>query len=412
MNMVRRILFSLAAAVAGVAMAVVACEAQAPASGQQEPATGAGLGTQPPAGAQQPAGGQPANGPVLKTDKAASPVELPVVVRDKKGELVTNLEKGQLTLTQDGRAQTIQSLTRADGPLRIGILVDTSRGMSGAMAAERKAAGEFLDAMLPDGTKNQAFLLHFDREVELLQDFTSARDKLHGELDDMGGTSTTRRDDSQGPETTSNPNTEGSSRHRGDDQLYDAIYLSADELMKDKAGRKVLVIFSSGADRGSKETMNDAIDAADHAGLTIYTIFFKGEQERSYNRDEFPRQRGGIGYPGGGGGYPGGGGGYPGGNPGGGRKQPEPKTASGVDGKKIMQEIANRTGGHAYEAKHTSDLDPIYKLIGDETHAQYLLAYTPDKPDTDGDFHKVVVTASEKDWTVSVPEGYYVKGSE
>jgi len=406
--MVRRIRFSFTAAVAGWAMVVVACGALPPASGQQAPDTGAGLGA--PA-SQTPAGGQqPADRPVLKTDKAASQqVELPVVVRDKKGELLTNLAQSQFTLTQDGRAQTIQSLTRADGPLRIGILVDTSRGMSGAMAAERKAAGEFLDAMLPDGTANQAFLLHFDREVELLQDFTSARDKLHGELEDMGATSTSKRDDSAGPETTTNPNTESSSRHRSDDQLYDAIYLSADELMKDKTGRKVLVIFSNGADRGSKETMNDAIDAADHAGLTIYTIFFKGEQERSYNKDEFPRQRGGIGYPGsGGGGYPGsGGGGYPGGSSGGGKKQPEPKTASGVDGRKIMQEIAGRTGGHAYEAKHTSDLDPIYKLIADETHAQYLLAYTPDKPDTDGAFHKVVVTPSDKDWTVSVAEGYY-----
>jgi VWFA-related protein len=399
--MVRRILFRLTAAMAGLAMAVVACVAMPPASGQQAPGTGAGLGAPAP---QTPASGQqPADRPVLKTQ-----VELPVVVRDKKGELVTNVAQSQLTLTQDGRAQTIQSLTKADGPMRIGILVDTSRGMSGAMQAERKAAGDFLDAMLPDGTRNQAFLLHFDRQVELLEDFTSARDKLHGELDEMGATSNAKHDDSEGPETTGNPNTESSSRHRGDDQLYDAIYLSADELMKDKAGRKVLVIFSNGADQGSKETMNDAIDAADRAGLTIYTIFFKGEQERSYNKGEFPRQRGGIGYPGsGGGGYPGGGGGYPGGNPGGGKKQPEPKTSSGIDGRKIMQEIASRTGGHAYEAKHTSDLDPIYKLIGDETRAQYLLAYTPDKPDTEGNFHKVAVTASEKDWTVSVPEGYY-----
>ncbi len=399
MWMVRRILFSFSGAL------LVSAAMALPAGAQQ--------GSNTPAADSQ-AGAQPSSGgPVLKTEKASAPVELPVVVRDKKGELVTSLEKSQLTLTQDGRAQTIQSLTRADGPLRIGILVDTSRGMSGAMAAERKAAGAFLDAMLPDGTKNQAFLLHFDREVELLQDFTSARDKLHTELDEMGGTSGAKHDDSEGPETTSNPNTESSSKHHGDDQLYDAIYLSADELMKDKTGRRVLVIFSNGADRGSKETMNDAIDAADHAGLTIYTIFFKGEQERSYNKDEFPRQRGGIGYPGsGGGGYPGGGGGYPGGSSGGGKKQPEPKTASGLDGRKIMQEIAGRTGGHAYEAKHTSDLDPIYKLIGDEMHAQFLLAYTPDKPDTEGNFHKVLVTASDKDWTVSVAEGYYPKGSE
>jgi len=69
-------------------------------------------------------------------------------------------------------------------------------------------------------------------------------------------------------------------RHGGT-QLYDAIYLASDELMKPKDGRKALVVFSDGADRGSKETLNDAVDAADRANVAIYTIYFKGEQESS-----------------------------------------------------------------------------------------------------------------------------------
>ena len=50
--------------------------------------------------------------------------------------------------------------------------------------------------------------------------------------------------------------------------------------MKPKDGRKALVVFSDGADRGSKETLNDAMDAAERANVSIYTIYFKGEQER------------------------------------------------------------------------------------------------------------------------------------
>src|SRR5208283_2027483 len=116
----------------------------------------------------------------------------------------------------------------------------------------------------------------------------------------------------------------------GGTQLYDAIFLAADELMKPKDGRKALVVFSDGEDRGSKENLNDAIDAADHANLAVYTVYFKGEQERQTG-EGFPggggRRGGGWpggaggNYPGGGGGYPGGGGGYPGGGggyPGGG----------------------------------------------------------------------------------------------
>ena len=353
-------------------------------------------------GAQQPAAGSASSA----AKAGGQQVALPGIVRDTKGALVPGVQKADLSLTQDGRAQTIESLSRdASGqPMLIGLMVDTSRAMGGAMEAERKAAGTFVDQVLPaDGNgKDQLFLLHFDREVELLEDLTGSRDKLHQEIEDMGATSS-RHDDTGGPETTGDDRTPTTNR-RATDQLYDAIYLASDEVMKDKKGRKVLVIFSDGGDHGSKETMNDAVDAADKAGLAIYTIFFKGEQEKS-SYAEYPGGHHGGGYPGGGGGYPGGGGGYPGG--GGGHKQPEPKSGNGIDGKKIMQEIASRTGGHAYEAKHTGDLEPIYKLIAEEVRNQYVLTYTPDKEDKDGGFHKVVVTASNKDWTVSAPEGYY-----
>ena len=68
---------------------------------------------------------------------------------------------------------------------------------------------------------------------------------------------------------------------------------------------------------------------------------------------------------------------------------------------------ATRTGGHAYEAKKGTDLEPIYKLIDQELRGQYLLTYTPDKPDTEGGFHKISLTTSNKEWTVSTREGYY-----
>lgn len=341
----------------------------------------------------------------------ARQVVLPVTVRDKHGALVTGVQKSDLSLTEDGHPQTIQSLTRdSDQPFRIGLLVDTGKAMAGAMPAERKAAAEYVDALLPASgdSKNQAFLIHFDREVELLRDFTNSREKLHNELDNMGATHP-QQTEAQASETADE---QGSGhRARSGDQLYDAIYLACDELMKGQPGSKALIVFSNGADHGSKETMNEAVDAADRAGVAVYTIFFKGESENNQNNGIGRGNRRGGGYPGGGGGYPGGGGGYPGGGGGypggGGRKTPEPTSATGIDGKKIMQEIAARTGGHAFEAKRTGDLDPIYKLIDEEMRGQYLLAYTPDKPDTEGGFHKIAVTTDKKDWTVATREGYY-----
>jgi VWFA-related protein len=244
-------------------------------------------------------------------------------------------------------------------------------------------------------------LIHFDREVELLEDFTNSRAKLHQDLDEMSATPPPRADASEGPETTDNPNTSGR-RRRGGTQLYDAIFLAADELMKGKEGRKALVLFSDGADRGSKETLNDAVDAADRANLAVYTIFFKGEEEQQNSGFPGGGRHGGMG-----GSYPGGGGGWPGSGGGGRRGGQEPRGANGVDGKKIMQEIATRTGGHAYEAKKPADLDAIYKLIEEELRSQYLLTYTPDKVDTEGGFHKILLKANKDDYIVSTREGYY-----
>lgn len=345
--------------------------------------------------------------PTLQTPAAPTEVILPVTVRDKKGELVNTLQKSDLTLTVDGHAQPIESLTRgSDRPFRIGLLVDTSRSMDSALKAEGTAAGHFVDSMLPAKTDsaNRIFLIHFDREVELLEDFTAAPDKLHNELDDLGPTHPTRNRD-EGPETTDNPLPPVRPGHNGT-QLYDAIYLAANELMKNQHGHKALIVFSDGADHGSKVTMNDAVDAADRAGLAIYTIFFKGQSERERDPFSQPQRRGGIGFPGGGGGYPGG---YPGG--GSGRRTPEPTSATGIDGRKIMQEIATRTGGHAYLAKRTADLDPIYKLIDQELRNQYQLTYKPAKSMDDGAFHKVAITTGQKDWSVSTREGFYYPGT-
>jgi VWFA-related protein len=377
--------------------------------------------------AQQPAAQQPAsNQPVATLKIQAREVVLPVTVRDKKGALVTSLKISDFTLTEDSRTQTIKSFTReSNQPFRLGLLVDTSRSVSGAMEEERKAAGKFVDLMLPadpkaaDAKKDEAFLIHFDREVELLEDFTNSRNKLHHELDGMGPTRAAR-DDSQGPETTGDDRSSGETHARrgGGTQLYDAIYLASDELMKPKDGRKALVVYSDGVDRGSKETLNDAVDAADRANVAIYTIYFKGEQEGGGNSG-YPGsggRRGGMGgggYPGGGGGggYPGGGGGgYPGG--GGGGRRGGGQTQPGADGKKIMEKIATRTGGRYFEAKRKDNLDEIYGQIAEELRGQYLLTYTPDVVDNDGGFHKIALKANKDDLVVVTREGYYAPGGD
>jgi len=363
---------------------------------------------------------QPPTGPPATASKTQPPeVSLPVTVIDKHGALVTNLTAKDFTLTVDGRPQTIKSLTtQSNLPFKLGLLADTSRGVSAALDAERKAAAKFVDLMLPAGPEaavaagasaskessagghgNEAFLIHFDREVELLEDFTDSREKLHRELDEMGPTS--RERSNRGPESSGDERgSSGDYGQRGGTQIYDAIYLASDELMKPTDGRKALVVFSDGADRGSKETLNDAVDAADRAGVQVFTVYIKAGEERQ--ESGFPGRRGGTGYPGGG--YPGSGGGWPG-SGGGGRRGGEEQPQ--IDGKKIMLQIAQRTGGQFFEAKKKDSLDEIYGLIAGALRQQYLLTYTPDKVDSESEFHHIVLKANNGDLTVVTREGYY-----
>jgi VWFA-related protein len=125
--------------------------------------------------------------------------------------------------------------------------------------------------------------------------------------------------------------------------------------------------------------------------------------------------RRGGGYPGGGGGYPGGGGGYPGGGggyPGGGGRRRGGESQPSVDGKKIMEQIATRTGGRFFEAKKKDNLEEIYGQIVEELRGQYLLTYTPDKMDSEGGFHKIALKANKDDLTVATREGYFAPGGE
>src|SRR6201994_3883068 len=264
-------------------------------------------------------------------------VTLPVTVRDKKGQIVANLTKDDFTLMEDNRPQTIKYFNLDTNlPLTLGLLADTSMSMRNAFDQEKTASKTFLNQMLVK-PEDKAFLIHFDHEVELLQDLTPSKDKLSAALQDLGPTQ-------QSYSSSTAP--DSSQRHvrGGGTQLYDAIFLAADELMKKQQGRKAIVVLSDGQDRGSKETLNSAIEAAQRPNTVIYTIYFQGEQQHDYGNNNgggYGRPRIGMG----GGGWPGGGGG---GYPGGGRGGQRPSEESHVDGKKIMIQIAEQTGGRMY----------------------------------------------------------------
>ena len=239
-----------------------------------------------------------------------------------------------------------------------------------------------------------------------------SKDKLERALEQLGPTG-----DHLSQSSDPNDPQGGSSQRRGrggsGTTLYDAIYLASNELMAKQQGRKALILFSDGQDRGSKETLSTAIEAAQRAETVVYSVYFKGEDHGGgFNPlnggNNGGGRRGGMGgggYPGGG--YPGGGGGgYPGGGRGGGGGQ-RPSEEPHVDGKKIMAQLAGDTGGWFFEAKKKENLDDIYAQISEQLRTQYVLGYTPDKDSTLTGFHKVQLTTTKKDLSVQTRPGYY-----
>ncbi len=384
------------------------------------------------ADAQSPVG--PINPPVQKVappqQTQATPkinveaklVYLYVNVRDKKGKNVPGLSAQDFRLEEDGRPENITHfMVQSNVPLTLGLLVDTSLSQRNVLDDERDASYKFLDQMLHD--KDEAFVIHFDHQVELLQDLTASRPKLNAALQQLqtpqpqfsngndGGNGGTGNGNDGGGTTDPDQNgsstggREGGQAHSGGGTLlYDAIYLAANDEMKKQQGRKAIFVLSDGVDRGSKETLTSAIEAAQRADTSVYCIYFADHESNDNPFGHHGGWGGRGGWPGGGGGWPGGGGGWPGGSGRGGNRYPQ---ESRTNGKDILKRISNETGGELFEISKKLTVDQVFAQIEEGLRNQYALGYTPDHSNAGPGFHTIALTTKKKDLIVQVREGYY-----
>ena len=132
---------------------------------------------------QRPKLNQPAQDqPETTIKKDVNVVNVLATVRNKQGQIVNTLSKDDFKLEDDGRPQTIRYFAQVtDLPLTLGLLVDTSLSQRKVLEQERTASYKFLEDLLREW-KDKAFVVHFDSEIELLQDLTSSRPKLEAAL--------------------------------------------------------------------------------------------------------------------------------------------------------------------------------------------------------------------------------------
>jgi VWFA-related protein len=356
--------------------------------------------------AQAPAQAAPQAAPAATPAAAPGiPVSLPVTVVDKKGDPVKNLTPADVTLTDNGHIQTVASFSPAQpAPITFGILGQTSTNLRTELGDERLASIHFVDHTLP-GTDDKVFVVQFAKEVDLLEDPTGTVNKLHDALNQLGSPSFGNQNNSSGD---SNDQTAGQRPSGGSGgTLYDAIYLASTEVLKKQPGQHVIILITDGIDRDSKETVNDAIEAAQAARAQIFAIYYKGEEERSTNPNQGNNRRGGMGGGGipGGGGYPGGGGGYPGG--GGGRRGggQSPSEGPHIDGKEILEHLCSATGGYMVEGKKDK-ADEGYSKLQALLKNQYTLTYTPDKDASESVSHHLSLTSKKNEVWALVQQDY------
>ncbi len=311
-----------------------------------------------PVGAQQTPPSAPPQGPDETTiRKEVKLVDLIVTVVNRRQKLVTDLRKDDFTVSEDGLQQEIRYFGRqTDLPLRVGMLLDTSNSIRDRMKFEQEAAIDFLYNVIRR-KKDQAFLMVFDNEPSIIQEFT---DEL-GTLRDV----ILRQ------------------RAGGGTALYDAIYAACKERLgnpplptgESPEVRRVLVVISDGDDNLSSHSRGEAIEMAQRGGVVIYAIS-TSTQWVSAIEEKDPAKRSNRKY-----------------------------HMEAAD--KVLAQLAEETGGRAFFPYRVDDLAQSFLDIGDELRSQYSLAYVPANKSADGKFRRIQIRVNRKGLIVRARKGYF-----
>src|SRR5437870_12582784 len=194
-------------------------------------------------------------------------VQLFFNVKDKRGALIPSLAKSDFNIFEDGKPQTIKYFSAESNlPLTLGILIDSSGSQQRVLEMEKEVGGAFLQEILRP--KDEAFVISFDVNVDLLQDFTNSVHDLRAALNkaqiNTGGGGGSIPGIGGGPVPTS-------STPRGT-LLYGAIYLASHDELAREVGRKAMIILTDGEDQGSQLRIKDAIEAAQKADSICYVL--------------------------------------------------------------------------------------------------------------------------------------------
>jgi VWFA-related protein len=314
---------------------------------------------QPPAPKPQqaPKGEQaPQRSPTISRE--VNLVDVLFTVLNRRNKLIPDLSKSDFKVLDDNAPQEIRYFSQQSGlPLRIGMLLDTSNSIRDRIKFEQDAAVNFLYSVLRFG-KDQAFVMTFDDEPEVIQSFTGDTGMLRDQI--------------------------VKTRAGGGTAVYDAIYDACKDQLshpprppgdQPDVVRRVMILISDGEDNLSNHTRTEAIEMAQRTSVVIYTISTSTEwiQLSQTNPEKLANRKMHL-----------------------------------TEGDKILQDLAEETGGRAFYPYHVDDLDQSFQDIGDELRNQYSIAYNPTNYAPNGKYHKIKIEVlNHNGYQVRARRGYF-----
>jgi VWFA-related protein len=297
-----------------------------------------------PALPQEPA----VQGPTIKTQ--VNLVNLFVTVRDKSKRIVTDLKQDNFKVSEDGQDQKIAFFSKeVTLPITIGLLLDTSGSEQYMLGAIQDGASSFLNRVMRKG--DEAMVISFDLDVDLLSDFTDDRSQLNRAIHKA-------QINAGGPMMT--PGTLPSGGPKGTN-FYDALYLACNDKLSTEAGRKAIVVLTDAEDNGSKVRVEEAIEAAQRTDTVVHILLV---YDPHYGAD------------------------------------------SGV-----AKKITDETGGRMIVVNNEKHLQEAFDQISEELRSQYTVGYYPTNSAHDGKFRKIKVEVGEHNYKVLARKGYYAPKS-
>ena len=187
---------------------------------------------------------------VTATPHTNDPVVLYVSVATEKGDAILDLTRDDFSVNIEKRPQTVLSVG-GETPASIGILIDTSGSIhkydKKLMVSFKQNLKDGLERFVQLGHPgNEYFVMTFNKDTELLQDWTSEHPSITNKLDAL--------------------------EFKGLTRLYDAIPKAIEKVGQGRHARHVLVIISDGNDSDSKSGQKQAREALKRSDVLLYAV--------------------------------------------------------------------------------------------------------------------------------------------